>query len=346
MKWIYVTLLLPAVLLAQNKPLWDTTRYQKFNSNLIIGVYQSYRNFSNEFNPVSSRDSTRFATNYMAESSLSTGLEFNYDKIGFSIGLRSKPQENSQGKGQSRTINFNFNLGGNRWFLETSYRNFKGFYDVNTARYDPTFRTTGQYAQEQGFSNQLFRSKFMYFTNHHRYAFRSNYVCNYRQLKTGGSWILSANTNFNDLRNDSSLFPKAARKFYDYQSNLRGLSVAGISANAGAAVTIVVWRALFFHMMFIAGPEQQWRTYHYLNAPNKTISYLSISGDIRLSLGFNWRRAYMVWTSMNDFVLYNNSVMTLQNKSLGGSFMWGWRFKSKTPEFYKKFQKTNLYSNL
>jgi hypothetical protein len=333
--------------MGQSSFIWDTTKYQKFHSHLIVGVFQSYRNFNNQLSPPRTvLDSGVFGTNYMAESKLITGLEVNYDKFSVSLGLRSEPQKNSSGKGNTKTFNANVNVGGNIWFIENSLRSFTGFYDSNTPNYDSTFKETQQYFYQPNFTNLLFRSKFLYFSNHKRYAFRSNYVCNYRQLKTGGTWIFSGSSSFNYLHNDSSFFPARARAFYPGHENLNGIRVFGLSTNAGGAFTLVLWRALFFHIMFIVGPEQQWRTYEYLDRPTKNVSYVSISGDIRGSFGLNFKRAYVLWTSSNDFVLYNSSFAWLQNKSVGGSFMFGWRFNSKTPKFYKKFQNTRLYSHL
>jgi hypothetical protein len=322
---------------------WDTTRYQKFRSNLIVGLFQTYRNFNNQFKTVKSTDSNAVMQNYYAESDLVTGVELNYDKFSLSLGLRSKPQKNSEGKGNTKTASVNFNFGGNTWFVENSFRSFTGFYDASTPLYDSSFRETGTYKYLPNFTNLLFRSKFLFFTNHKRYSFRSNYVCNYRQLKTGGSWIMSANTNFNYLHNDSSFFPAETRDTYRDHATMRGLRVFGISANGGGAFTLVLWRAFFAHVMFILGPEQQWRSYEYLDKPTKNLSYLSVSGDIRGSIGLNFKRAYVLWTTINDFVLYDSSFMALQNKSLTGSFIFGWRFNSRTPEFYKKIQKTKLY---
>lgn len=346
MKRVILLLILTLNLGAQEKPAWDTTRYQKFHSHFILGFFQSYRNFNNQFKPVNVSDSGAFSNNYMAESRLISGFEVNYDKFSLAIGLKSTPQKNHLGKGNTKVFGAAFNFGGNRWFIENSLRSFTGFYDGNTPSYDSTFKETGNYYYQQKFSNMLFRSKFLYFTNHKRYAFRSNYVCNYRQLKSGGTWIFSANTHFNYLHNDSAFIHPRAREFYQGHGNMNGLRVFGLSTNAGGAFTLVLWRAFFIHVMFIVGPEQQWRSYEYLDRPTKNISYLSLSGDIRGSFGLNFKKAYVVWTSSNDFVLYESSFMSLQNKSLGGSFMFGWRFNSRTPAFYKKFQNSRLYSML
>jgi len=345
MKYLIAFLFFTGSVFAQKQPSWDTLRYQKFRSNLMVGIFQSYRNFNNEFQQFKERDTLGFShTNYMAESRLTTGIEINYDKFSFGFAVKSTPQNNSAGKGNTKTLNGNLNFGGNKWFIENSVRYFKGFYDSNSPTYDSTFKETGNYYYQPNFTNTLVRSKFLYFTNNKRYSVRSAYVCNYRQLKSGATWIFSANTTYNYMRNDSSFFPVAARPYYGGYSQMNGLKVFALSLNAGGAATLVIWRAFFVHFMFIVGPEQQWRTYNYIDGAPRNLSYFSVSGDVRGSFGMNFKRFYFMSFSRNDFAVYNSSFVGLTNKSLGGGFIMGWRFNSKTPGFYKKFQASKVYS--
>ncbi len=345
MKYLFLFLSLFGELLAQTKPAFDTTRCQKFNSSIIIGLFQTYRNLNNNFTQGIYPDSAGVSKDdYFAESKLITGIEVNYDKFSFGLALSSKPQDGSSGKGYTKAVGANFNFGGNKWQLENTYRSFKGFYDRNTAAYDTNFKQTGQYNYQPNYLNTLGRTKFMYFTNHRRYSFKSAYSCNYRQLKSSASWIFSANSHYNLIRNDSSFFAPVSQAFYGDYAKMNRLSVYAISMNAGAAVNIVFWRAFFAHAMFIVGPEQQWRTYSYLDGPNTKLSYLSLSGDLRFSIGLNFKRFYFLIFSRNDFALYNSSFVNLTGRSIGGGYILGWRFNTKTPELYKKFQATKLYS--
>lgn len=346
MKYLVLSLFFTGTLMAQQKIAWDTTKYQKFKSNLIIGIFQSYRNFNNQFQQFDVPDTAGISkSNYFAESKLVTGIELTYDKFNLALGLTSAPQKNSSGKGNTKTFNFNFNVGGNIWLLENTLRHFKGFYDMNTPAYDSTFKETGNYYYQPNFTNTLVRSKFLYFTNHRKFSIRSGYACNYRQLKTAATWIFSANTNYNYMRNDSSFFPLETRAYYGNYGDMNGLKVFGFSLNAGAAGTLVLWRAFFIEVMFIVGPEQQWRNYHYLDGSSR-LSYFSISGDLRGSIGLNFKRFYFSSFSNNDFAIYNSAAVGLLNKSLSGGFIMGWRFNSKTPEYYKRFQKTRFYSSI
>ncbi len=322
---------------------WDTTRYLRYDSRLIVGYFQSYRSFENEFQQFKEKDSLGLSkTNYGAESRLISGIELNYDKFGLAVGLRTSPASKSEGKGDTKTFTTNFNVGGNIWFLENSFRYFKGFYDKNTATYDTSFKRTGVYFQQPSLENTLFRSKFLYFTNHKRFAFRSGYACGYRQIKSAATWVLGANVSYNNLRCDSSFFPMPSRPFYGDYGNMNGLKVIGVSANAGAAATIVLFKTLFVSALFIIGPEQQWRTYKYQNTGSQ-ISYLSWSGDFRISFGANFKHFYIIGSSITDFSAYNSKFVGLLNRSITGNFTFGIRFNSKTPQFYKKFQQTRFY---
>ncbi|MBA2613174.1 MAG: DUF4421 family protein [Bacteroidetes bacterium] len=322
---------------------WDTTKYNKYHSRLIIGYFQSYRNFSNEFQQYGQKDSLGVSkNNYFAESRLVSGFEFSYDKFSISLGLRTTPPKQSEGKGNTKTFTTNFNFGGNIWYLENSIRYFKGFYDTNTGAYDSTFKKTGVYLQQPNLENTLFRSKFLFFTNHHKYAFRSGYDGSYRQLKSAASWVLGANVSYNNIRSDSSFFPIKSRSYYGDYGNMNGLKVVGISANVGAAATIVILKGFFASAMFIVGPEQQWRTYNY-QGRSVPLSYISVSGDFRASIGFNFKRLYVLGSSITDFSVYNSKFVGLTNKAITGNFMIGWRFNAKMPAFYKKFQQTKFY---
>jgi len=328
---------------ARKRATWDTTKYQKFNSNLIIGYFQSYRNFGNDFQQFKEKDSLGVSKNsYYAESRLVSGLDFTYDKFSIAIGLRTSPPSKSEGKGNTKTFTTNLNVGGNIWFLENSFRYFKGFYDKNTTAYDTAFKRTGIYLQQPNLENTLFRSKFLYFTNHKRFAFRSGYACSYRQIKPAATWVLSSSISYNYLRSDSSFFPMPSRPYYGDYGQMNGLKVIGMSVNAGGAINIVIFRAFFANVMFILGPEQQWRTYSY-PGERKPLSYVSWSGDGRGSFGLNLKRFYMVGSFISDFSLYNSKFIGLTNSSISGNFTFGWRFKSKTPERYKKFQQTRFY---
>lgn len=335
------------IVVKKKPPRWDTTRYLKYDYVFIVGFFQQYRNFDNEFVSLMNKDTMGLASQpYSTESNLISGFVFNYDKFQVSFSTGSKPPNGNSGKGHTKTFNLGFNFGDNRWVCENYFRRFRGFYNKNTSSFDSTFKETGQYYVQPGLTSTIFMNRFMYFTNHKKYSFKSGFGCNYRQVESAATFILGGSFNTYSLKNDSSIFPIQARPLYNDYGNLQGFSTVNIGVNAGAAVTFVAFRAWFLMGYFTLGPEQQWRSYN-LGGTYRNLSYVSWSGTGRLSFGVNLHKFYFLVSYTNDYNLYNSpKIMNFTSNSITGNFTLGWRFHGKTPEFYKKFQKTKLYKLL
>jgi hypothetical protein len=324
---------------------WDTLKYHKFERVLIVGLFQQYRDFSNTFEQSINKDVLGISkTVYMAESQLIGGVVFNYDKFSLSFGTKTQPQQFSNGKGNTKTFNIGFNVGDNRWVSENYYRTFKGFYNKNTANFDSTFKSTGNYYLQPNLTSSLFMSRFMYFSNYEKFSFKSGFGCNYRQLKSAASWILGGSFNVYTLYNDSSIFPIQARPLFNDYANFKGFHSINLSANFGAAGTLVLFKGLFISGYFTVGPEQQWRTYDLGGAPRK-LSYVSWSGTGRVAMGLNLKRFYMLVSNTNDYNLYNSTnIFSFKSESITQNFTFGVRIHAHTPKFYHKIMKTKFYS--
>ncbi|MBC7864926.1 MAG: DUF4421 family protein, partial [Bacteroidia bacterium] len=316
---------------------WDTTKYLKYKDRLIVSGYYSYRNFDYSItrNNPTVLDTMAKALHYKAAANNVIGLEFDYDKVSFAFGIKSSDANDST-KGKTSFKNFAFSFGGNKWIIEASYRNYKGFYDQNTATYDTTMKTTHNYFQIPSMQVKQAKVKFMYFTNNKKFAYKAGYSYSCRQIKSAFTWVLGGNFYYNGLTTDSSLLPIQVRKSYSIDAYLKGVKVYGASAGAGASLNLVIWKTLFANFTFVLYGEPQWRTYTRLNGPNTQLCYLSASGDARLALGFNAKNFFFMFNSYNDFVYLNTGNSLITSKFISGSVSIGYRFKVKTPGFYKK----------
>ena len=323
---------------------WDTTYYVKYKDKLIISIFQSYRNYGINLSQQLTKDSlNQSEVNYVAESNLVSGIEINYDKFNISFGWKN-PSNTATQKGNTKYRNLNFNIGGNRWILESNYRSYKGFYNKNTSRYDTAFHSTGIYDQNPRLSSESYKTKFLFFTNANKFSFKSGYSCNYHQLKSAFSFVLSGNIYYNRVNSDSSFFPVPVRKYYDTHQSLNGLNVFAFSVYGGGSLNLVLWKHFFMNITLIIGPEEQWRNYHYLS-PNtsQTLFYTSISGDFRASLGYNHKHFFMLLNTTSDFSWYNASHITYLSRYGAVNFLIGARIPSKQSKLYKKFQETKFY---
>ena len=187
---------------------WDTLKYHKFETVLIVGLYQQYRTFNVDFNQLINTDKRGISQhNFIAESNLVAGVVLNYDKFQFAFGTSNQPPSNNSGKGYTNMFNLGLNVGDNRWVSENYFRRFKGFYDNNTSSFDSTFKNTGKYYVLPDLVSSLFMTRFMYFKNYKNYCFKSGFGCNYRQLKSAATFIFGGSLSYYNLSNDSAMIP-------------------------------------------------------------------------------------------------------------------------------------------
>jgi hypothetical protein len=349
MKKVTVLLLILIAGLSQTmlaQATWDTTQYIKYNDRLVIGLFTSWRQFDITFDPVNREaDTSGLSHNYVADANSVTGIAVDYDKISFSLGLKTNP-DNVAKKGRTTYKNFNFNFGGNKWVTELSYRRYRGFYDKKTALYTKDYTDSMPYYQLPSMVVSQTKVKFLYFENSEGFSYKAAYGNTYRQLKSDWTYIVGGNFYVNKMKTDTSFFPLPVLHLYNADDSLHTVNVVGVSAGLGVGGNLVVFKRFFANAIFILYAEPQWRYYGRTNAPSGNITYLSASGDLRFSVAYNGDRFFISLISFSDFSAINSGALKLSSKFVSGSFNVGYRFKVKTPKFYQKFQETKFYKKL
>ena len=323
---------------------YDSTYYVKYEKDFILALYTSVRSYTIGVAQTTAADSLGVSgLNYKADANEVTGIEINYDKFSLSFGLKSKPPDTKK-KGKTSYSDFAFSFGGNRWILETSYRGYQGFYDLNTARYDSSYADSVPFYNIPGMRNVATRAKFLYFFNHGEFSYKSGYTCTYRQLRSAFSWVGAGNIYRNNLTADTSLIPHFVRDYYGQNALLNHVGITGISAGGGFSANIVIFKSVFTNLTFVLGPESQWRKYGYYQQPARKLNYLTLAGDLRVALGINMKRFFMTLTSRTDFSSAHGNGIKLDTKFYSGAFTIGYRFKKENdPWIMERFRKTKLY---
>lgn len=325
---------------------YDSTKYQKFDTVLIVGLFQQYRTFSTTIKQEMNSDSLGLSEQtYLAESNLTGGIVLSYDKFRIAFATRNQPNKISEGKGFTRMFNIGLSVGDNKYNVDAYFRRFKGFYNNNLSKYDSSEKITKYYVLPNMVSS-LFMTRFMYFSNYRKYSYKSAFGCNYRQLKSAATWIVGGSFNVFNISNDSSLIPLASRHLYNDYSTMHGLRSINMGVSGGAAATIVLFKAWYIAGHFTLGPEQQWRNYNLFTS-HRRISYVSWSGTGMFSLGLNLKRFYFLASFTNDYNLFDSrKIMSFRLDSKTNNVTLGWRFQYSTPNFYKKFQASKVYQML
>ncbi len=337
----------------------DTVYFVEYNSSIIAGYEGETKRMDLITEQYYVTDKDLFKNNalksksqmlYRAEGDWSHGVALAFDKIGLSFGIGQNTQSASDKikKGSTSFLSFGLSIGGNKWILEAKYRRHKGFYDAYTPNNDSAYyaRSGGVYYQQPSLTSDLYKLKFLYFTNHKKFAYKNCYSNSYRQTKTAASWVITANAYYNTLTSDSTIIASPLKNYYENYSNLKGLNVFGCSVYAGVSVNLVIFKHLMWNGTLLIGPEYQNINYNFNGAPSIYISKAGYSIDWRSAIGFNYGKFFTFITGTYDITSIRNSSINVVTDYYIIGFSMGLRIHVKYPKFYQKLQATKLYQLL
>ncbi len=326
----------------------DTNYCTEYKEKLIISLHNSFtRQYDITFNQGIMKDSSKKSPfHYYADAEVVSGIELDYDIFSFSFNYKAVPPKDENKKGKTTYTDLGFNIGGNKWKLETSYKMYKGFYDVNTTNYTRPYYDSTPYYQNPHMTTSCAKAKFIYITRPEKFALDAAYACGARQLKTAASWIFVGNLYYDRLSTDTSFVPSPLRKYYYDYSDFNGLNAIGLSVGFGFSANLVTRHHFFANITMAVEPESQWREYHFASGLSVKRNYLSTSGDTRISFGYNAKKFFLFVSLLADYSNYNSGQVLITNKFYSGTTTIGYRFNVKKPEFYKRFEQTKIYSFL
>jgi hypothetical protein len=322
--------------------------YTKYQDKFVVGLQQASQKFNFVFTQNNIEDSVNNSLiDYNAEANITTGLTLAWEKIAFTLNLRTTPPEFSNKKGQTEYRNLRLAIGGNKWLAETSYRRFKGFYELQSSRLqvsDSLFDPDEPYFLNPSMENRDVKGKFFYFTNHKKFSYKAAYNGVHRQLKSAFSPVLTANVHHQFLATDSTFITPRAASYWLAEKNIYQINFTSLSCGGGLAGTIVLFKKLYVNALLTVNMENQFRTYFEHGLAPYKLTYISFSGDFRGSVGYNSDKFYLMAYAMNDsyrITRYGNSITS---SFITGGLTFGFRFKVKDRPILEKIKSSKIYN--
>ena len=327
---------------------YDSTYYRKYSDKLIISLYQSQRRFTIDLSQTLIPDQGKGLVKYIAEANKATGINFLWDKIGFSFDYKTAIPDTKAVRrfGASRYFNLAFSFGSNDVIIEPSIKQFNGFYDFLSPVYLPEYTNNNSalYHDEQIISRVL-KVKGLHFTNHEKFSFRAPYSHNFRQLKSAFSWVIMGNIYQNKFSSVNGLIPPLLRGFFLGGHDLKRLTMLGFSSGLGFSGNLVIMKGLFFNFSLWGGPDFHWRQSDFsTNKKNQVV--LSGFLENRVSLGFNLKSFYIYITSLNEAANFSMKTLTMRHQTYSGYFTIGYRFRMRPNKATKFIQENKYYKML
>lgn len=327
----------------------DTNYYRKYNDRLIITFYSTKSNFEVGFNQKYFSDSiANTSIKFTSNAPETGGFGVAFDKISIAYDYRTvQPDDRTIFKtGQNKVNTLSFNIGGNRWILENSWRRFKGFYDNNTAQNYAGYDTSKPYFQNPSMESNTFRSKFIIFKNYQRFAYKSAYGNMYRQLKSAATLLFSGNAYYQNLSSDTAFVPYYLREYYGDIAHLNNVNIKGISTCVGFSFNLVLLKRFFFNATLALGPDFQWRSTSNFDGTNVKNVYTTFSADSRFALGFNNRNFFLTLYVSNDVNNFKSNFWEINQNYISSGVNIGYRFKVKETKLIKKMKEHKIYKLL
>jgi len=209
-------------------------------------------------------------------------------EIGFEVTFSVQPKQSTQYLyGHSRVSDLQANILGKNWGLDVFTQNYNGFFssDKNIA-----VPANTPYPQRPDISTWNTGVNGIYLFNKNRYSIRAAYNFSEKQLRSGGSFLLSRTLNTFSLRADSAVYgPKYEGKF-GAATDFSKLDYTTFSVAPGYAYTVVM-KNFFVNGSLSIGPANHWVHYESALGPKNEITLNSFV-DFRVSIGYNSNRSF------------------------------------------------------
>jgi hypothetical protein len=260
---------------------------------------------------------------YKPNGNVGLGFGMYLFEIGFELTFSVAPKSSSQYLyGHSRVKDLQANILGKHWGLDVFTQNYNGFYqsDKNIAMPAKT-----PYPQRPDISTWNTGVNGIYVFNKNKYSLRAAYNFAERQIRSGGSFLMTGTLNTFSFRADSAIYGKHYENIFGASTDFKKMDYTTFSIAPGYAHTFV-YRSIFFNASLSIGPAQDW-VYFQTATATKHETTLNTFVDFRLALGYNSSRFFSGVSYISQS--RNIKIEQIQVNSANSTFklVIGYRFK-------------------
>lgn len=326
---------------------FDTNYVVRYNDRLAISIFQSQRTFDLNFSENFSGDSiTSSALKYIARSNKVTGITIAYDKLSVSVGISTPITESEiQKKGKTTYYDYGISFTSYKYRIEAAIRNYKGFYEENTANYDTNFTESSPYFIQSGMSNMMAKVKYFYFFKKRKFSYGAAYNNTYRQLKSKGSFFVYGDGFYNSIYNKTAILPIQVAAAYKSYADFNYLQAYGLTTGGGYTLNVVLFKSLYVNGTVGLAAQFYQQNIALVSNPKFSSAFKAgfSAADLRGVVGYNGKNFYIRASIQFDIVTYKFSSALITSNMISGAFAYGYRFKFREREWMKKVKNSKLY---
>jgi hypothetical protein len=224
--------------------------------------------------------------------------------------------------GDSRARDLQINALSKNWGGDLYYQKYTGFYSD-----DGSFYPDGKpYPQRSDITTRNFGLTGLYIFNNERFSARSAFNFSERQLKSGGSWLITGTINSFKLNADSAVVAPDYRNALGKGSDFEELRYTTFSIAPGYAYNFI-YKKFFLSAALMLGPAHNWTHFKVEDQPEQNDIRINLFSSTRFGLGYSNDRFF---TGIN-FVMQSRVVrfeeVQVRNSTSTFRFLVGYRFR-------------------
>ena len=256
---------------------------------------------------------------YKPNSAFSLGIGVYLFEIAAEISFTLPINEKSQSAyGSTDAREFHANFIGNNWGVDVFRQKYSGFYfNDPSGSSDNVIKRPDIDLTNTGING-------IYAFNKKKFSLRSAYNYSERQVKSGGSIIITGNLNTFRLSADSVILTKKSSSSSN-DSNLLLMRYTTISVAGGYTYTLV-YRSFFLNGALSVGPAHNWILYSRPGGKEYYDVAVNTYSDIRVAIGYNSDRIFggMSLVTQSRYIRFDD--IRFANTNTFVKLMIGYRF--------------------
>lgn len=239
----------------------------------------------------------------------------------FTFAIQPK-QELQYTYGHSSATDLQLNLLSKRWGMDVFTQHYAGFYVTDPNK---TIPAGTPFPQRPDISTWNTGLNGIYVFNKNKYSLRAAYNFSEKQLRSGGSFLLSGTLNTFSLRADSAVYGLNYEAVLGANSAFQKLDYTTLSVAPGYGHTFV-YKNLFLNASLSVGPAHHW-VYYQSHGVDYNSTTVNTFFDARFAVGYNGDKFFMGVTFVSQARNMKFQLIDFTNSSSTFRFLVGYRFR-------------------
>ncbi|TAF32882.1 MAG: DUF4421 domain-containing protein [Cytophagales bacterium] len=291
-------------------------RIVDFERRMAVTGLAAFRNISMQLvltPQQSTNKDSLYRLEYQPNARQQLGLGFLYKNMAISAALLKvgDPNRRQEVFGKTRYTDLNVQALGRNFVLEGFYKHFRGFAEMpkqNIPIPKPLLRPD--------LALEYVKLKGLLVLSPHKFSYRAAVNCNQLHTRSGGSWVNVAHLYRFRITSDSTFVPQRVQEMLGINIPDNGANAIGMGFGVGRA-QILVYKHFYLAGVLAFGLDGQ--------VKNNTGFKVAPMLDLRLAMGYNGSRIFVVMAAINDYTFLNGSQYKNQVEYRNFSIDFGYR---------------------